>query len=68
MRAYALAEIGDPLAIDVLLRREDAWAMLKEILNDDPAWAGTLFAAASRFHSCFQRGIFAPLKAARGRL
>jgi hypothetical protein len=45
MRAYALVELGDRLAIDVLLRREDAWAVLEEILEDEPDWAGTLFVA-----------------------
>jgi hypothetical protein len=45
MRAYALVELGDRLAIDVLLRREDAWAALEEILEDEPDWAGTLFVA-----------------------
>jgi hypothetical protein len=43
MRAFALAEIGRSEAIDVYLRREDAWAALGEILNDDPDWAGALF-------------------------
>jgi hypothetical protein len=43
MRAFALAEIGRSEAIDVYLRREDAWAALEEILNDDPDWAGALF-------------------------
>jgi hypothetical protein len=43
MRAFALAEIGRREAIDVYLRREDAWAALEEILNDKPDWAVTLF-------------------------
>ena len=43
MRAYALAEIGRNEAIDVYLRREDAWAALEEILNDHPDRAGGLF-------------------------
>ena len=43
MRAFALAEIGDREAIDVFLRREDAWAALAEILEDEPDWAGSLF-------------------------
>ena len=30
-------------AIDVFLRREDAWAALAEILEDEPDWAGSLF-------------------------
>jgi hypothetical protein len=45
MRAFALAEIGRSEAIDVYLRREDAWAALEEILNDEPDWAGSLFVA-----------------------
>ena len=43
MRAFALAEIGDSEAIDVYLRREDAWAALAEILEVEPDWAGSLF-------------------------
>ena len=43
MHAFALAEIGDSEASDVFLRREDAWAALAEILEDDPKWAGSLF-------------------------
>ena len=43
MRAFALAEIGDSEAIDVFLRREDAWAALAEILEDEPDWVGSLF-------------------------
>jgi hypothetical protein len=43
MRAFALAEIGRSEAIDLYLRREDAWAALEEILNDEPDWAVALF-------------------------
>jgi len=43
MRAFALAEIGRSEAIDVYLRREDAWAALEEIINDHPDSAGALF-------------------------
>jgi hypothetical protein len=43
MRAFALAEIGRNEAIDVYLRREDAWAAPEEILEDEPDWAGMLF-------------------------
>jgi len=43
MRAFALAEIGRSEAIGVYLRREDAWAALEEILNDEPDWAVALF-------------------------
>ena len=48
MRAFALAEIGDSEAIDVFLRREDAWAALAEILEDEPDWAGSLFVVPIR--------------------
>jgi hypothetical protein len=43
MRAFALAEIGNSEAIDVFLRREDAWAALAEILEDEPNCVGSLF-------------------------
>ena len=46
MRAFALAEIGDSEAIDVFLGREDAWAALAEILEDEPDWAGSRFVVA----------------------
>jgi hypothetical protein len=42
MRAFALTEIGRNEAIDVYLRREDAWAALEEILNEKRDWAGAL--------------------------
>jgi hypothetical protein len=45
VRAYVLAELGDRLAVDVLLRREDAWAALEEMLEGQPGSAGTLFVA-----------------------
>ena len=45
MRAYVLAEIGDRLAVDVLLRREDAWDALEEILEYEPNRATFLFVA-----------------------
>jgi hypothetical protein len=40
VRAYALVEIGDPNAIDVYLRREDAFDALQDILGDEPDWTG----------------------------
>jgi hypothetical protein len=43
MRAYVLADIGDRLAVDVLLNCEDAWAALDEIREEQPEWARTLF-------------------------
>jgi hypothetical protein len=49
MRAFALAEIGRSEAIDVYLRREDAWAALEEILNDEPDWAVALFVTPIEF-------------------
>jgi hypothetical protein len=48
MRAFALAEIGRSEAIDVYLRREDAWAALEEILNDEPDWAGSALRRSHR--------------------
>jgi hypothetical protein len=45
MRAYALSEIGDRLAIDVFIRKEDAWLALEDAPRDEPQWAGMLFVA-----------------------
>jgi hypothetical protein len=42
MRAYALADVGDHLAVDVFLRREDAFEALEDALRDEPRWAGNL--------------------------
>jgi hypothetical protein len=42
VRAYALVELGDPEAIDLFLREEDAQAALEDALRDEPGWAGTL--------------------------
>jgi hypothetical protein len=36
VRAYAIAKIGSEEAIDVFLRREDAFTTLDEILADEP--------------------------------
>jgi hypothetical protein len=44
-RAYALVEIGDPNAIDVYLRSEDAFVALEEILGEEPDWTGLLSVA-----------------------
>lgn len=35
MRAYALVELGENEALDVFLRREDAFAVLRDALHDD---------------------------------
>lgn len=45
MRAYALAEIGERLTVDLLLSREDAFAALEEITHDEPDWANVLYVA-----------------------
>jgi hypothetical protein len=45
MRACALSEVGGRLAIDVFIRKEDAWLALDDALRDEPQWAGTLFVA-----------------------
>jgi len=42
MRLYALVEAGDPEAIDVFLRPEDAQRALEECLRDEPDWRGLL--------------------------
>jgi hypothetical protein len=36
--AWALVQQGDPEAIDVFLRREDADQALDECLSDEPEW------------------------------
>ena len=40
--AYALVEIGDPEAIDLFLREDDAERALKDSLRDEPQWQGVL--------------------------
>jgi len=45
MRAYAVSEIGDRLAIDVFIRKEDAWLALEDALRDEPQSAVMLFVA-----------------------
>ena len=47
MRAYALVEIGDPKAVDVFLRREDAFKALADAVSDEPEWKTTLYVAPS---------------------
>jgi hypothetical protein len=42
MRAYALADVGGHLAVDLFLRREDAFEALEDALRDEPRWAGNL--------------------------
>jgi hypothetical protein len=42
VRAFALVELGDPEAIDLFLREEDARRALKEALGDEPGWASVL--------------------------
>jgi hypothetical protein len=46
VEAYALAELGERLAVDVFVRREDAFAALDDALTHEPQWAATLFIAA----------------------
>ena len=43
MRVYALVELGDQEAIDVFIRREDAFAVLRDCLRDEPDWTGLLY-------------------------
>jgi hypothetical protein len=45
VRAYALAELGDRLALDVFIRREDAFAALEDAAEEERATAGMLFVA-----------------------
>jgi hypothetical protein len=45
MRAYVLAELGDSLAVDVFVRKEDAFKVLEDATSDEPSWAGMLFVA-----------------------
>lgn len=42
MRLYVLVEAGDPEAIDVYLRDEDAQHALEDCLRDEPQWQGLL--------------------------
>jgi len=52
VRAYALVEIGDPKAVDVFLRREDAFAALEEVLDDEPDWSGLLSVMPIELDEC----------------
>ena len=45
MRVYALVDLGDQEAIDVFIRREDAFAALRDCLRDEPDWTGFLYVA-----------------------
>ena len=45
MRAFALAELGDRLALEVFLRSEDAFAALDDALSDDPSGLEFLYVA-----------------------
>jgi hypothetical protein len=40
VRLYALVEAGDPEAIDVYLREQDAQRALEDCLRDEPQWRG----------------------------
>jgi hypothetical protein len=45
VRAHALVELGDPEAIDLFLREEDAERALADALSDEPDWARLLYVA-----------------------
>jgi hypothetical protein len=45
VQAFALVELGDNEAIDVFLRREDAYDALNEVLADEPQWVSLLYVA-----------------------
>jgi hypothetical protein len=40
MRTFALVELGDSEATDLLLQEEDARRALEAMLLDEPDWAG----------------------------
>ena len=42
MKLYALVDAGDPEAIDLYLREEDAQRALDECLTNEPDWRGLL--------------------------
>jgi hypothetical protein len=42
MRLYALVEAGDPEAIDVYLREQDAERAPEDCLRGEPQWRGRL--------------------------
>jgi hypothetical protein len=43
MRAWALVELGDSKAVDVFVKREEAFDALEDALRDEPDWAGALY-------------------------
>jgi hypothetical protein len=43
VRAYALAEIGGRMAVEVFVRSEDAFDALDDAVTDEPRWLPTLF-------------------------
>jgi hypothetical protein len=38
LRVFALVEVGERQAIDLYVRREDAYAVLDEVLRAEPEW------------------------------
>ena len=52
MRLYALAEAGDPEAIDVYLCEQDAQRALEDCLRDEPEWCGLLRVEEIEFAGC----------------
>jgi hypothetical protein len=42
MRVYALADLDDRLAVDVFVRREDAFAELEALLQHELGWTDFL--------------------------
>ena len=45
MRAYALVDIDDRLAVHVFVKREDALPALEDALKDEPQWSRALYVA-----------------------
>ena len=42
MRLYALTELHDPVATELLITEEDARRALEDCLRDEPGWHGLL--------------------------
>jgi len=55
MRLYALVEAGDPEAIDVFIRPEDAQRALQDCLRDEPDWRGFLRVEEIEFSATSER-------------
>jgi len=45
VRDWALVGIGHEQAVDVFVRKEDAFQALEDAISDEPDWAGKLLVA-----------------------